>query len=157
MPFGLDPRRVVSIARQPILDPKARVFGHQLLYECGPSALDPVDTAAARTLSEAVLSIGIEPLACGRPLFITLTRSLLLGGAASLLPPSTVVVLDEGVSGDADVSRHVRATAGAELLDRGHATRTNRDDAGPAAVREIRAGRPAPNESGGLEGASPAS
>lgn len=103
MPFGLDSRRLVSIARQPLLDPKARVFGYQLLYERGPSALDPVDTAAARTLSEAVLSIGIDPLACGRPLFITLTRSLLLGGAASLLPPSTVVVLDEDITGDAEV------------------------------------------------------
>ena len=94
---------MVSIARQPILDPKARVFGYQLLHECGPSALDPVDTAAARTLSEAVLSIGIDPLACGRPLFVTLTRSLLLGGAASLLPPSTVVVLDESITGDAEI------------------------------------------------------
>src|SRR5262245_24785903 len=103
MSFGLDSRRMVSIARQPILDSKARVFGYQLLYECGPSAVDPVDTTAARTLSEAVLSIGFDPLACGRPLFITLTRSLLLGGAASLLPPSTVVLLDEAVTGDAEV------------------------------------------------------
>ena len=102
MPFGLDPRRVVSIARQPILDAKARVFGYQLLYECGPTAL-VVDAAAARTLSEAILSIGVDPLSCGRPLFITLTRSLLLGGAASLLPPSTVIILDEEINGDADV------------------------------------------------------
>ena len=103
MPFGLDSRRMVSVARQPILDSKARVFGYQLLYESGPPAVDTVDAAAARTLSEAVLSIGIDPLACGRPLFITLTRPLLLGGAASLLPPSTVVVLDEAVTVDADV------------------------------------------------------
>jgi c-di-GMP-related signal transduction protein len=103
MPFGLDSRRMVSIARQPILDAKARVFGYQLLYESGPPAVDAVDAAAARTLSESVLSIGIDPLACGRPLFITLTRPLLLGGAASLLPPSTVVVLDEAVTVDADV------------------------------------------------------
>src|SRR5262245_24027632 len=103
MPFGLDSRRMLSIARQPILDSKARVFGYQLLYECGPSALDPVDAAAARTVSEAVLSIGVDPLSCGRPLFITLTRSLLLGGAASLLPPSTVIVLEESITADADV------------------------------------------------------
>ena len=103
MPFGLDPRRVVSIARQPILDAKARVFGYQLLYECGPTPLAPVDGAAARTLSEAILSIGVDPLSCGRPLFITLTRSLLLGGAGSLLPPSTVIILDEEINGDADV------------------------------------------------------
>jgi c-di-GMP-related signal transduction protein len=103
MPFGLDSRRAVAIARQPILDAKARVFGYQLVYECGPASLDPVDTAAAQTLSEAVLSIGIESLSSGRPLFINLTRSLLLGGAGSLLPPSTVLTLDEHVNGDADV------------------------------------------------------
>src|SRR5215831_1521983 len=100
MPFGLDSRRAVSIARQPILDPKARVFGYQLLYECGPASLDPIDTAAARTLSEAVLSIGVDALSSGRHLFIGLTRALLLGGAGSLLPQSTIVVLDEHVNAD---------------------------------------------------------
>src|SRR5262249_15181399 len=53
MSFGLDSRHAVSIARQPILDPKARVFGYQLLYECGTGPLESVDTVAARTLSEA--------------------------------------------------------------------------------------------------------
>jgi len=103
MPFGLDSRRVVSIVRQPILDPKARVFGYQLFYECGPAALDPIDTAAARMLSEAILSIGVDPLSCGRPLFIPLTRALLLAGAGSLLPPSTVIVLDDSITGDNEV------------------------------------------------------
>jgi EAL and modified HD-GYP domain-containing signal transduction protein len=103
MPFGLDSRHVVSIVRQPILDSKARVFGYQLLYECGPAALDPIDTAAARTLSEAILSIGVDPLSCGRPLFVPLTRALLLGGAGSLLPPSTVIVLDDSITGDNEV------------------------------------------------------
>src|SRR5262244_3530363 len=65
MSFGLDSRHAVSITRQPILDPKARVFGYQLLYECGPSSLESVDAVAARTLSEAILSIGIDPLSCG--------------------------------------------------------------------------------------------
>ena len=103
MPFGLDSRHVVSIARQPILDPKARVFGYQLLHERGPATLDPGDAAAALTLSEAVLSIGVDALSCGHPLFITLTRSLLLGGAGSLLPPSTVIILDEEIAADAEV------------------------------------------------------
>lgn len=103
MSFGLGSRQAVSIARQPILDAKARVFGYELLYECGPGPFEPVDTAAARALSEAVLSIGVDPLSCGRPLFVTLTRSLLLGGAGSLLPPSTVLILDEQVVGDAEV------------------------------------------------------
>src|SRR5437762_11102879 len=103
MSFGLDSKRMVSIARQPILDPKARVFGYQLLHDCGPAPLDAVDSAAARTLTDAVLSIGVDPLSCGHPLFITLTRSLLLGGAGSLLPQSTVVILDESIRGEAEI------------------------------------------------------
>src|SRR5262245_23360761 len=103
MPFGLDARRLVSIARQPVLDHKARVFGYQLLYECGPAPLDSADTAAARTLNDAILSIGVDALSCGRPLFMPLTRPLLLGGAGSLLPPSTVLSLDEHISGDVEV------------------------------------------------------
>jgi c-di-GMP-related signal transduction protein len=115
MPFGLDSRRAVSIARQPILDTKARVFGYQLLYECGPASLDPVETAAARTLSEAVLSIGVDALSAGRPLFISLSRALLIGGAGSLLPQSTVIILDEHVNGDAEV-----LDACSELRHQGH-------------------------------------
>jgi c-di-GMP-related signal transduction protein len=42
-------------------------------------------------------------LSNGHPLVITLTRSLLLGGAGSLLPRSTVIALDETVTGDTDV------------------------------------------------------
>ena len=103
MPFGLDSRQLVSIARQPLLDPKSRVFGYQLLYDCGPSPLEAADTAAARTLSEAVLSIGIDALSCGHPLFITLTRPLLLGGAGSLVPPSSVFALDDSIQADAEV------------------------------------------------------
>ena len=103
MPFGLDSRRIVSIARQPILDPKARVFGYQLLYDCGPTPLDTVDAAAARTLSEAVLSIGVDSLSSGHPLLVTLTRSLLLGGAGSLLPTSTIIALDDAINADSPV------------------------------------------------------
>ncbi len=104
MPFGLDSRRVVSIARQPLLDVKARVFGYQLLHECAPSSLDPIDAAVARTLTDAVFAIGLDALSCGRPIFITLTRPLLLGGAGSLLPPSTVIAIDESVTPDTEVS-----------------------------------------------------
>jgi c-di-GMP-related signal transduction protein len=60
MPFGLDSRHVVSIARQPILDLKARVFGYQLLYEHGPAPLDPVDAPAASAFSTRP-AIGLIP------------------------------------------------------------------------------------------------
>src|SRR4051794_34656981 len=103
MAFGLDSRRMVSIARQPILDAKARVFGYQLLYDCGPAPLEAADVSTARTLSEGVLSIGVDALSCGHPLFITLTRSLLLGGAGSLLPSSTILALDDSIEADAEV------------------------------------------------------
>ena len=103
MAFGLDSRRIVAVARQPILNHKARVFGYQLLHACGPDLTATDDSAAARTLSEAVLGIGIDALSSGHPLAITLTRSLLLGGAGSLLPPTTILVLDEHIGDDADV------------------------------------------------------
>jgi c-di-GMP-related signal transduction protein len=115
MAVGLDSRRTAAIARQPILDNKGRIFAYQLLYNCGPAPLDTIDTAAARALTDAVLSIGLEPLGAGRPLFISLTRPLLLGGAGWLLPPSTVVGIHESVKPDADVIGACR-----ELRGRGY-------------------------------------
>src|SRR5258708_4593629 len=104
MAFGLDSKRTISIARQPILDSKARVFGHQLLYSCVPEAIVGADLAAAQALTDAVLSVGLDALSCGLPIFINLTRPMLLGGAATLLPPSmTVLELDETITVDAEI------------------------------------------------------
>jgi c-di-GMP-related signal transduction protein len=107
MPFGLDSRRTISIARQPILDSKAHVFGHELLYRHAPTALAPptgADLEAARTLNDAVLSVGLDALSCGLPIFIKLTRPLLLGGAGTLLPPAiTVLELGENIVADEEV------------------------------------------------------
>ena len=104
MAFGLDSRRTISIARQPILDAKARVFGHELLYHCVPEAVVGADLSAAQTLTDAVLSVGLDALSCGLPIFINLTRPMLLDGAATLLPPAiTVLELDENIAVDAEI------------------------------------------------------
>jgi EAL and modified HD-GYP domain-containing signal transduction protein len=62
------------------------------------------DLEAARTLNDAVLSVGLDALSCGLPIFIKLTRPLLLGGAGTLLPPAiTVLELDENIVADEEV------------------------------------------------------
>ena len=95
MPIALDSRRAVSVARQPILDRKGHIFGHELLYRHSPDATSCTadgDLAGARTLSDAVLSVGLDALTCGLPAFINLTRALLLGGAGTLLPREVAVL-----------------------------------------------------------------
>lgn len=92
MATGLDSRRTVSIARQPILDWKGQVFGHELLHRRVSDAIEGADLTAARMLDDGVLSVGLDALTCGLPVFINLTRSLLLGGAGTLLPPAITVL-----------------------------------------------------------------
>ncbi|MFN8066849.1 MAG: HDOD domain-containing protein [Vicinamibacterales bacterium] len=110
----------VHLARQPILDQRGTVFGYELLYRDGADAVrcdDCGDGASASVLSNAVLALGLDTLTAGRPAFVNFTRGLLLGDAATLLPPSALVVeVREDVPVDQDV-----VDACARLHDRGYA------------------------------------
>jgi len=110
----------VHLARQPILDPRGGVFGYELLYRgsaADESCDDVGDRASARVLSNAVLSLGLDTLTAGRPAFVNFTRGLLLADAATLLPPSSLVV---EVREDVPVDREV-IDACSRLHDRGYA------------------------------------
>jgi EAL and modified HD-GYP domain-containing signal transduction protein len=101
------PRPGAFVARQAILDIRGRVFGYELLYRAGPNAtactLDK-DLASARTMTDAVLDIGVDVLTGGRPAFINLTRALLVDEACTLLPRDAAVFeVLEDVAVDADV------------------------------------------------------
>lgn len=107
MAIGLDPRQAVSVARQPIFDRRGQIIAHELLYRHAPEATacnDAGDLAGARTLSDAVLAVGLDALTCGLPAFINLTRPLILNGAGSLLPRELAVLeIREDVPIDAEV------------------------------------------------------
>ena len=95
MSIDLDSRVTVCVARQPILDLAGRVYGYELLYRSSADATSCTaagDLAGARVLSDAVLALGLDVLTSGRPAFLNFTRSLLLKGAATLLPPTSVVI-----------------------------------------------------------------
>lgn len=88
----IDFRSTVCVARQPILDARGQVFGYELLYRAeGQGAAISADRALARVLTDAVLNVGLDVLTGGRPAFLNLSRSLLIGEAWRLLPPAEVV------------------------------------------------------------------
>jgi len=92
---GSDSRQSVTVARQPILDRKGQIIAHELLYRHNldaTSCTDRSDSVGARTLNDAVLSVGLDALTCGLPAFINLTHQLLLGGAGTLLPRDIAVL-----------------------------------------------------------------
>lgn len=95
MPIGLDSRKAVSVARQPILDHAGHIFGYELLYRGGAEASGSGpshDLAGARVLTDAVLGVGLDALTCGLKAFVNLTHHLLIDGAGTLLPPETTVL-----------------------------------------------------------------
>lgn len=95
MPIGLDSRKAVSVARQPILDHAGHIFGYELLYRGGAEgggSADESDLAGARVLTDAVLGVGLDALTCGLRAFVNLTHHLLIDGAGTLLPPETTVL-----------------------------------------------------------------
>src|SRR5262245_2797098 len=92
---GSDSRQAITVARQPILDRRGQVVAHELLYRHTPDATsctDRGDSVGARTLNDAVLSVGLDALTCGLPAFINLTHQLLLGGAGTLMPRDIAVL-----------------------------------------------------------------
>lgn len=107
MPLSLDPRTTIRIARQPILDANRNVYGYELLYraqEKDRSCTTSGDLAASRTITDAILGIGLDALTSGSPAFINFTKPLLLGDAAAVLPAKSVVIeLREDIEVDAEV------------------------------------------------------
>src|SRR5262245_7087436 len=92
---NLDPRQGAYVARQPILDASGQVFGYELLYRADATAvscIDSKDPAAARVLSDAVLTLGLDTLTGGRKAFINATRHMLLNELVTVLAPEAVVV-----------------------------------------------------------------
>ena len=64
MRIGLDSRKAVAVARQPILDRSGRVFGYALMYRGDADGMDTSpDLAGARVLSDAVVGVGFDALA----------------------------------------------------------------------------------------------
>lgn len=121
---GSDSRQAITVARQPILDRKGQVIAHELLYRHTPDATactDRGDSVGARTLNDAVLSVGLDALTCGLPAFINLTHQLLLGGAGTLLPRDIAVLeLREDIPVDDEVvqvCRRLHADGYALALD----------------------------------------
>jgi c-di-GMP-related signal transduction protein len=92
--INVDTRDMLYVARQPILDVQGQVFGYELLYRIEgdeTTNVPSLDLAAARVLTDAVLNVGLDTLTGGRPAFVNLSRSLLVGGAWRLLPPAAAV------------------------------------------------------------------
>lgn len=116
---NLDPREGAYVARQPILDPSGHVFGYELLYRAAADAVsceDARDLAAARVLSDAVLTLGLETLTGGRRAFINVTRHMLLNELVTVMAPSAIVVeVLEDVGVDAET-----IAACARLRERGY-------------------------------------
>ena len=116
---NLDSREGAYVARQPILDASGQVFGYELLYRAAADAetcQDPRDLAAARVLSDAVLTLGLDTLTGGRRAFINMTRHMLLNELVTVLSPDVVVVeVLENIIVDSEVVEACR-----KLRERGY-------------------------------------
>ncbi len=96
----------VFVARQPIFDRSARVFGYELLHRSGLQNHYTSANGSAASLSviDSTFSVlGMDVTSCGRRPFVNFTRQLLVGDFAFLLPTHVVVEVLENVSPDEDV------------------------------------------------------
>lgn len=90
------------VARQPILDRNANVFGYELLFRdgqqnCFPDNVDP-DEATSKLITGTHLSFGVEEITFGKPAFINFhTDTLLYRFPTSLNPQDVLVEIVETV------------------------------------------------------------
>jgi EAL and modified HD-GYP domain-containing signal transduction protein len=81
------------LARQPILDRRGRVHGHELLFRAGPVAAFSGDgDLATRTMLDNGVLYGLEKLSGGLPAFVNCTGESLIGRLVEVLPPSATVL-----------------------------------------------------------------
>ncbi|HVN03387.1 MAG TPA: HDOD domain-containing protein [Bryobacteraceae bacterium] len=123
----------VFIARQPIFDRQKQVFAYQLHYrseDCQAASGENERIAGTEAIGNALLTIGIDNLLCGKKAFISFDRSLLLGELPSILPPEVLVIeLPPSVEPDQEV-----LDAGGRLHEQGYDLAL--DDFVPQARRE---------------------
>lgn len=91
------------VGRQPILDSKLNLYGHELLFRSGTNnsfSGDP-DLATRSVIDDSML---LMPIDSGEISFINCTRESLMSGIVTLLPPShTVLEILETVEPDAEL------------------------------------------------------
>ncbi|MFZ1086301.1 MAG: HDOD domain-containing protein [Terracidiphilus sp.] len=81
------------VARQPIMDLRARVHGYELLFRAGPEAAFRGDgDMATRTMLDNSVIFGLEKLTGGLPAFVNCTRESLVGDMVHVLPSGMTVL-----------------------------------------------------------------
>lgn len=97
----------VYLARQPILDVSTRVVGYEVLFRSAASDAGfsgDGDQATARVITDVMSTFDLDMLTHGRLAFINVTRSMLVGGIPSTLPPGRVVLeVLEDIDADPEV------------------------------------------------------
>ncbi len=95
------------VARQPIFDSRLQVRAYELLFRSSlKNSFDGSEgnSATAKVISAVFGSPDTERLLGGKPAFLNFPRTLLVEGAASVLPPKTTVIeILETVEPDAPV------------------------------------------------------
>jgi EAL and modified HD-GYP domain-containing signal transduction protein len=81
------------VARQPIMDLRARVHGYELLFRAGPEAAFRGDgDLATRTMLDNTVIFGLERLTGGLPAFVNCTRESLIEDQVHVLPAGMTVL-----------------------------------------------------------------
>lgn len=86
---------IAYVARQPIFDAKLTVQAYELLIREGLESILPVremDVESARVLAASQLLPRLDAVAAGRPIFVRVTREILVQGYTEILPPRTTSV-----------------------------------------------------------------
>jgi len=103
------------VARQPILDKRARVHGYELLFRAGPETAFRGDgDMATRTMLDNTVMFGLEKLTGGLPAFVNCTQEALTEELVDVLPPSmTVLEILESLEPTPDLVAACRKLKGA--------------------------------------------
>jgi EAL and modified HD-GYP domain-containing signal transduction protein len=108
------------IARQPIFTSQQTVHAYELLFRSGTANVFPdVDAnhASARVIADSLFNLGLQALTGGKLAFINMTRDLLVGDYATLLPKDEIVIeILENIVPDAKVVEACRRLKDAGYL-----------------------------------------
>ena len=107
----------VLVARQPILDARLQVAGYELLFrtpDVAGARIEDAERATSQLIVDALGDIGLDSLAGPHPVYVNVSRELLLSVCPLPLPPARVVLeLLEDQTVDGELVAVVRELAAA--------------------------------------------
>src|ERR1043166_1267307 len=89
------------VVRQPVFDANEKIFAYDLMLRAPDGSADVVSIAPEQLVADVFLEIGLDRVANGHRVLVTIDPDMLLRGTVPLLPADRVIIQLQAAEGSA--------------------------------------------------------